>query len=109
MRQMLTRTFPQVKVVVDPPVQMGKEVAALRQTTGAVSSRDLEAMLGALSSAPLPSRPAAAIEYASGELRVRGIASNQDEAEPIVSALAGQGYNASLQGEMLVVTKAGTP
>lgn len=109
MQQMLTRTFPNVKVVVDPPVQMGKEVAALRQTTGTVSSRDLEAMLGALSSGPLPPRPAAAIEYASGELRVRGIASNQDEAEPIVSALAGQGYNATLQGELLVVTKAGTP
>ena len=27
----------------------------------------------------------------------------------ITSALAGQGYNASLQGEMLVVTKGGTP
>ncbi len=109
MQQILTRTFPHVKVAVDPPVQMAKEVAALRQTTGAVSSRDLEAMLGALSSAPLPQRPAAAIEYASGELRVRGIASNQDEAEPVVSALAGQGYNAALQGEVLVVTKGDTP
>ncbi len=109
MRQMLTQTFPHVKVAVDPPVQMSKEVAALRQTTGAVSSRDLEAMLGALSSAPLPQRPAAAVEYANGELKVQGIASNQDEAEPIVSALAGQGYNASLQGERLVVTKEGTP
>ena len=109
MRQTLTQTFPHVKVAVDPPVQMAKEVAALRQTTGAVSSRDLEAMLGALSSAPLPQRAAAAIEYANGELRVRGIASNQDEAEPITSALAGQGYNASLQGEMLVVNKGGTP
>ena len=109
MRQILTGTFPHVKVAVDPPVQMAKEVAALRQTTGAVSSRDLEAMLGALSSAPLPQRPAAAIEYASGELRVRGIASSQDEAEPIISALAGQGYAAALQGEMLVVTRAGTP
>jgi len=109
MRQILTGTFPHVKVAVDPPVQMAKEVAALRQTTGAVSSRDLEAMLGALSSAPLPPRPAAAIEYASGELRVRGIASSQDEAEPIISALAGQGYAAALQGEMLVVTRAGTP
>lgn len=109
MRQILTGTFPHVKVAVDPPVQMAKEVAALRQTTGAVSSRDLEAMLGALSSAPLSQRPAAAIEYASGELRVRGIASSQDEAEPIISALAGQGYAAALQGETLVVTRAGTP
>jgi hypothetical protein len=38
----LTRTFPAVKVVVDAPVQMAREVAALRQATGAPSGSDLE-------------------------------------------------------------------
>jgi general secretion pathway protein L len=109
MRDIVTQTFPQVKVVVDPTVQMTKEVAALRQTTGAMSSRDLEAMLGALSTAPLPAHPPAAIEYTAGELRLRGLVSNQDEAEPIASALGAQGYAASLQGDALVVTKGNTP
>ncbi|HWI83343.1 type II secretion system protein GspL [Ramlibacter sp.] len=109
MRQILTQTFPQVKVVVEPAVQMTKEVAALRQTTGAVSSRDLEAMLGALSSAPASTRAAAAIEYNNGELRVKGLASNQDEAEPFIAALSAQGYGATLQGDALVITKGNTP
>jgi general secretion pathway protein L len=38
----LTRTFPAVKVVVDAPLQMAREVAALRQATGAPSGSDLE-------------------------------------------------------------------
>jgi len=109
MRQILTETFPHVKVAVDAPVQMAREVAALRQTTGAVSGRDLEAMLGALGSAPGQQGSAAALEYGNGELRVRGIASNQDEAEPFISALGGRGYNAALQGDTLVVTKGSTP
>lgn len=109
MREMLTQTFPQVKVVVDPTVQMTKEVTALRQTTGAVSGRDLEAMLGALSTAPLPPHPPAAIEYNGSELRVRGLASNQDEAEPIAGSLAAQGYDSTLQGDTLVITKGNRP
>jgi general secretion pathway protein L len=109
MRDIVTQTFPQVKVVVDPVLQMSKEVAALRQTTGAVSSRDLEAMLGALSTAPLPAHPPASIEYSGSELRLRGLVSNQDETEPITSALAAQGYSAALQGDTLVVTKGSTP
>jgi general secretion pathway protein L len=109
MRDIVTQTFPQVKVVVDPTLQMNREVAALRQTTGAVSPRDLEAMLGALSTAPLPPHPPASIEYNGGELRVRGLVSNQDEAEPIASALSAQGYSAVLQSDTLVVTKGNTP
>lgn len=109
MREMLTTTFPQVKVVVDPTVQMTKEVAALRQATGAVSGRDLEAMLGALSGAQLPPHPPAAIEYNGSELRVRGLASNQDAADPIAASLAAQGYDATLQGDTLVISKGNRP
>ena len=71
-RNTLTQTFPQVKVVVDAPAQMEKEVAALRQLTGGTSGRDLEAMLGALSTASPPQRPIGAIDFAAGELRVKG-------------------------------------
>jgi len=108
-RQTLTQTFPAVKVVVDPLVQMQKEVGSLRQTTGALSGRDLEAMLGALATTPLPPRPAAGLEYSPGELRVRGLALRPDEAERVSAALSAQGYGAALQGDTLSVTKAGTP
>jgi general secretion pathway protein L len=108
-REILTKTFPQVRVVVDPSVQMTKEVAALRQATGGVSGRDLEAMLAAVSAAPLPSHPPASVEYNNGELRLRGLVASPAEADPIATALRPQGYGATLQGDTLVVTRENTP
>ncbi|MES3003018.1 MAG: type II secretion system protein GspL [Pseudomonadota bacterium] len=104
-RRTLTQTFPQVKVVVDAPVQMEKEVAALRQLAGATSSRDLEAMLAALAAAAPPLRPVTGIDYTSGELRVKGLALSADEARGVGATLRGQGYSAVLQGDVLVITQ----
>lgn len=108
-RRTLTQTFPQVKVVVDAPVQMAREVAALRQLTGATSGRDLEAMLGALSTSAPPERPVGALEFSGGELRIRGLAYTPDEVTTVGAALKSQGYSSVVQGETLVLTQAGTP
>ncbi|HXD41663.1 MAG TPA: type II secretion system protein GspL [Ramlibacter sp.] len=104
-RRTLTQTFPQVKVVVDAPVQMAREVAALRQQTGTTTGRDLEAMLGALSTASPPERPIAAIDFAGGELRVKGLSQTRGMA----TVLKSQGYSALAQGDALVLTQEGTP
>jgi general secretion pathway protein L len=102
-RRVLTQTFPQVKVVIDAPLQMEKEVAALRQATGASSGRDLEPMLAALSSAVPAQRPVSAVEFANGELRVQGLALRPPELESTISALRSQGYSATLQGDTLSI------
>jgi general secretion pathway protein L len=64
-RSALTSTFPKsVKVVVDAPLQMEREVAALRQATGAASGRDLESMLAALAAAaPAGLAPTMALNF----------------------------------------------
>lgn len=102
--RVLTTTFPRVKVVVDAPLQMEKEVALLRQTAGATSARDLEAMLGALALVAPPQRPLGAIEYAGGELRVKGLASTTPEAAALAESLRSSGYAAELRGDALVLT-----
>jgi general secretion pathway protein L len=102
-RQTLTQTFPQVKLVVDAPVQMEREVAALRQRTGATSGRDLEAMLAALASALPAPRPVSAVDYSGGELRVKGLAYSPEEARGLTVSLKRQGYSATLQGDTLVI------
>jgi general secretion pathway protein L len=107
-RTTLTRTFPQVKFVADAPVQMEREVTALRQLTGGSSGRDFEAMLAALSVAA-PGRAVTALDYANGELRARGVAATPEEAQAIKTALKGQGYSAALQGNALVITHEGSP
>jgi general secretion pathway protein L len=108
-RRTLTQTFPQVKVVVDAPVQMEKEVAALRQATGTTSGRDLEAMLGALAAASPPGRQVSGVEFAQGELRVKGLAYVPEEARAVAAALKSQGFASTLQGETLTITPESLP
>jgi general secretion pathway protein L len=108
-RQTLTQTFPQVKVVVDAPVQMEKEVASLRQATGTTSGRDLEAMLGALSAASPSGRVVGGVEYSPGESRVKGLAYTPDEVRAVVAALKSQGFAATMQGDALVITPESLP
>jgi general secretion pathway protein L len=107
-RQALTRTFPQVKVVVDAPVQMEREVAALRQRTGATSGRDLEAMLAALGTALPAPRALSGLDYSGGELRVKGLGVSPDEARALAAALKRQGYSTTVQDGTLVIAAAGS-
>jgi general secretion pathway protein L len=104
-RNTLTTTFPQVKLVVDAPTQMEREVGVLRQAAGGASPRDLETMLGALSAAAPPQRAVAGIDYSNGELRVKGMALGSDELRNVANALKGQGYNATGTAEQVVITQ----
>lgn len=102
-RRTLTETFPQVKVIVDAPVQMEREVAALRQQTGVASARDLDALLAALAAALPAGRTPAALEYGGGELRARGLALSRDEVRGVATHLKTLGYAATGEGDVLVV------
>lgn len=103
-RRTLKETFPQVRVIVDAPVQMEREVAALRQQTGVASARDLDALLGALAAAVPAGRTPAALEYGNGELRARGLALSAEDVRGVASQLRTLGYAATAEGEALVVT-----
>lgn len=99
----LTRTFPAVKVVVDAPVQMAREVAALRQATGAPSSRDLEAILGAMGAALPAGKSVTGIEFSAGEARLKGLALNAAEAASLTAKLKTLGYAARTEGDSLLI------
>lgn len=71
-RALLSQTFPGVKVIVDAPLQMERELALLRQAGGQTSARDLEALLGLLAPV-LGAQTPAGLEYAAGELRLKGL------------------------------------
>lgn len=105
--RILTRTFPQVRVVVDPPAQMAREVAALGQATGTPSAADLEVLLGALAAAT-PGRAASGLDYAAGTLRVRGLGWTTSELRQAEPALRARGLRATLQGSDVVLRTEGT-
>jgi general secretion pathway protein L len=102
-RRTLRETFPQVRVIVDAPVQMEREVAVLRQQTGVASPRDLDALLAALAAAVPANRTPSALEYGGGELRAIGLALSREDVRGVASHLKTLGYTATAEGDVLVV------
>lgn len=102
-QDLLRQTFPQVKLVIDAPLQMEREVAALRQATGATSGGDLEAMLAALGPATPPDRSANAIDFLAGQVKIRGLQLSALETSSLSAQLKEQGYAARQEGDALIV------
>jgi len=102
-REILTRTFPAVRLVVDAPLQMTREVAALQQATGGVTPSDLEPMLGALATSLPPGRVPDAIDYNAGQLRLRGLGLQPSDLADLTRALAARGYGARAEGDLVLV------
>ena len=105
----LTQTFANVRVVVDAPTQMEREVAALRQATGSASGGDLEAMLTAASMAIPANRSLLALEFSSGEARMKGLKLSSAEVTTLSTWLGRQGYSVRTEGEALVLQTRGRP
>jgi general secretion pathway protein L len=107
--QVLTSTFPQVRVVVDAVVQMNKEVALLQQASGAATPRDMEVMLAAFGlAAPAGSIPTA-LEFAAGELRLKGLKLKPEEISAIAFKLKPQAYAVSAEGDALLIKQGVAP
>lgn len=109
-------TFPQVSVVVDPVLQMQREVAALLQNTGSASPRDLESLLaayGAVLDSFSPVEPVqtaqAAIEFVAGELRITGNVPDAQQLDAVNGVLQAQGFAAKRDGNALVINPRSTP
>ena len=105
----LTQTFPQVKVVVDAPVQMSREIALLRQATGAPSSRDLEPLLSALAMVAPSTASPSVLEFTSGELRVRGMQVAASELTEANQRLRPLGYQLQTEPDAVVLRQGATP
>ena len=106
---LLTHTFPKVQVVVDAPLQMHRELAALQQASGASSSRDLEAMLGALARAVPVDRSLQAIDFSVGQLKFKGLHLSREETTQLTATLQSQGFALQADGDGWALRPEGTP
>ena len=102
----LTQTFPSVRVVVDAPVQMERELALLRQATGVGAGAGLEGLLSAVGSALPPGASAQSVDFLNNELRLRGV--DPAQAAPLAEKLRAQGIVARTEGDVLVLRQEGT-
>jgi general secretion pathway protein L len=85
--KILTTTFPSVRLVIDAPLQMQREVATLQQKTGRVSSNDFEPMLAAVANALPEGVVASQWHYANQVLRAHGLSLNDAQANAVKIAL----------------------
>ncbi|AMM23940.1 type II secretion system protein GspL [Variovorax sp. PAMC 28711] len=102
-RDVMTQTFPSVQPVVDAPLQMAREVAALQQATGGVTNADLEPMLGALAASLPAGRSPSAVDYSAGQLRLRGLGIQPSDESALAATLSARGYSARVEGDLLLV------
>lgn len=112
-QQLLERSvreaFPSITLVLDAPVQMGREVTRLQQASGQLAHSDLEAMLGALD----PGEQDAgvlhprALDFAQGRGQFTGWSGDPDQLTQLAQQLQVRGWRASADGDGITLQAAG--
>lgn len=106
---LLTQTFPTVRTIVDAPLQMQRELVLLRQSSGAVTAADMETMLAAVGAAWPHGVQPVAIDFAPGELALRGPELSAPQHEQLRNALQSQGYTVQFDKSRWVVRQRSQP
>jgi general secretion pathway protein L len=107
MVKLLRATYPQVRAVLDAPVQMRRETEVLRSAAGKAGEADLEPMLQAAASAWPANRPAVeSLRYEPGRLTLSAAGFSNEEIEQFRSRLQGAGWRVELADGRLTLTRA---
>lgn len=103
----LTTTFPQVRAVMDAPVQMQKQLDLLRINAGSVGEQDLEALLGAAALAwPGDRPPAEALAFEPGRLTVSAAGWNPAQVDNFRNQLQSEGWQLDASEGKLTISRA---
>ncbi|MBG6070983.1 MULTISPECIES: type II secretion system protein GspL [unclassified Polaromonas] len=102
-RNLLTTTFPDVRVVVNAPVQMARALSDLQRRNGIASTADMETQLGHFKAAAPDTPVPAAIEFISTELRLKGLSLPASAVAEIAARLQAQGYRLRMDAEGLTM------
>lgn len=108
MGSLLRATYPQVRAVLDAPVQMQRETDALRAAAGRPGESDIEPMLQAAASAWPPNRPAIeTLRYEPGRLTLGVAGWENEEIEEFRSLLQPAGWQVEVAEGRLTLSRAG--
>lgn len=103
----LTTAFPQVRAILDAPVQMQKQLDLLRASAGSVGEQDLEALLAAAATAwPADRPPAEALAFEPGRLTVSAQGWNQPQIDNFRTQLQSDGWQLDASEGKLTVSRA---
>jgi general secretion pathway protein L len=98
---LFTSTFAQQPLILSAPVQMAREVRRLELASAAAATADLDVMLGVLSRALPSGRSAQALDYAAGQLQLKGLDMDNADMAALTASLRAQGYSLSAEGATL--------
>jgi general secretion pathway protein L len=103
---LLRTTHPQVRVVLDAPLQMQRETAALRAAAGRAGEDDLEAALAAAASAwPEGRGPAQALQFVPGRLTLAVDAWREADVNALRTRLRPAGWDVEAAGGRLTLRR----
>ena len=108
-RDVLTSTFPEVRVVVDAPLQMQRSLASLQRQNGIASGADMEEMLGRFQAAAPEIGAPAAIEFIAGELLLKLTTTVGVDVPGINARMQAYGYAVQTRGDSLVIKQESRP
>jgi general secretion pathway protein L len=102
----LTQTFPEVRLVIDAPLQMQRAVDDLARAHGVGSGTDLGRVLSIISPLAPPGMRLSAITLTSKQLRLGATGLDPATVTNLTAALDARGLRAQLQdGQLVVETK----
>ncbi len=109
MTRLLQTTFPQVRAVLDAPLQMQREVQTLRTAAGKPGDTDLEPMLQAAAAAwPAERPPVDALTFETGRLTLPGAGWNDAQVAEFRDRLRPGGWAVDAGNGKLAISRAST-
>ncbi len=104
----LTSAFPQVRAVLDAPVQMQRETEVLRASAGRAGQQDLETLLAAAATAwPADRAPVDALSFEPGRLVLSGNGWSEAQVQQLGSQLRSEGWSLDSREGHLTLQRAG--
>ncbi len=104
-RQTLTEVFPHISLVLDAPVQMQREVAALQRSRGSLGQGDVEVLLHDLGPR-VPSEALVGLESNASLIRLRFALGTDAVVQTAVVALQQKGWQVQASGLVLEAQRA---
>lgn len=103
---LLKSTHPQVRTVLDAPVQMARETDRLREAAGQPGEADLEAALAAAAAAwPNGQPPPQGLRYERGQLTLSAPGFNPTQVAELTERLRPLGWSVEASGPRLLMTR----
>lgn len=107
---LLRTTYPNVRAVVDAPVQMARETDRLRAAAGQTGDADLETLLGVAAAGWPPGQaPLQTMRFESGRLSFSSTGWPESQVVQLRAQLGVNGWDLVSEGGTLVISRAAKP